>query len=404
MQNLNKIKHITIVNVHWNNRGDEAALFGFLHGLRNEYKNAKITILFKDPKSVELFPDTEGVTYYHAQFKTNTWDIWLTTLTRGWIGFNKILKKSVRTLKRSDLIIYGPGGSVINNRFFWRKQMEYLMPFICSKLYRIPMMVAAPSIGPFDTNKSNIILRWLLKTPKVFCVREEISKQYLDQINIRDNVHVTIDSAFMNAVNMEENEAVLNQYNELKEFLVKYDKVVGLTITDFKWHVKYNKDKDLLNRIEDTFYSFIEQLTQNGYGVLFIPQLFGNQNDYNYMDKYSCIHTFIMDDKLDANFQQYVISKLYAVVGMRYHSNIFSAKMGTPFIAVVYEEKMQGFLKLAELMDYSLPLSEISVSKILEKFSMLEINYQQIKIQLKGKNEYWKKRAAKTLELLRGNI
>ena len=278
------------------------------------------------------------------------------------------------------------------------------MPFICSKFYQIPMMVAAPSIGPFDINKPNIILRWLLKTPKVLCVREEISKQYLDQINIRDNVHVTIDSAFMNAVNMEENETVLNQYNELKEFLVKYDKVVGLTITDFNWHVKYNKDKDLLNRIEDTFYSFIEQLTQNGYGVLFIPQLFGNQNDYNYMDKYSCIHTFIMDDKLDANFQQYVISKLYAVVGMRYHSNIFSAKMGTPFIAVVYEEKMQGFLKLAELMDYSLPLSEISVSKILEKFSMLEINYQQIKIQLKGKNEYWKKRAAKTLELLRGNI
>jgi len=86
---------------------------------------------------------------------------------------------------------------------------------------------------------------------------------------------------------------------------------------------------------------------------------------------------------------------------MRYHSNIFSAKMGTPFIAVVYEEKMEGFLKLAELMDYSLPLSEISASKILEKFSMLEINYQQIKIQLKGKNEYWKKRAAKTIELLR---
>jgi hypothetical protein len=44
MQNLNKIKHITIVNVHWNNRGDEAALFGFLHGLRNEYKNAKMLL------------------------------------------------------------------------------------------------------------------------------------------------------------------------------------------------------------------------------------------------------------------------------------------------------------------------------------------------------------------------
>jgi len=393
--------NISIVNVHWNNRGDEAALMAILHGLRSEYQDASITILFKDPKSVEFFPDMEGISYYHAQFKAQIWDIWLTTLTRGWLGFNKILKKSVNTLKRSDLIVYGPGGSVINNRFFWRKQMEYLMPFICSKFFRIPMIVTAPSIGPFDADKSNRILKWLLKTPKVLCVREEISKHYLDQIGIRDNVHVTIDSAFLTEVDTIDKKSILNKYDKLNEFLNSYDNVVGVTITDFKWHVKYGKDEDLLARIEETFHKYIEHLENKGYGVLFIPQLFGNQNDYHYMDSYSRKNTFTMDDTLDADFQQHVISELYAVIGMRYHSNIFSAKVGTPFLAVVYEEKMEGFLKLAELMDYSLPLSEISASKILEKFSMLEINYQQIKIQLKGKNEYWKKRAAKTIELLR---
>jgi colanic acid/amylovoran biosynthesis protein len=233
----------------------------------------------------------------------------------------------------------------------------------------------------------------------VLCVREEISKQYLDQINIRDNVHVTIDSAFMNAVNMEENEAVLNEYKELKEFLVSYDKVVGLTITDFKWHVKYNKDKDLLNRIEDTFYRYIGQLTQNGYGVLFIPQLFGNQNDYNYMDKYSCMHTFIMDDMLDANFQQYVISKLYAVVGMRYHSNIFSAKMGTPFIAIVYEEKMEGFLELAQLSDYAISLLDLSIDRLNKKFNILEKNHKIIRVNLQKNINGWRKNAQRTVEL-----
>ena len=41
--------------------------------------------------------------------------------------------------------------------------------------------------------------------------------------------------------------------------------------------------------------------------------------------------TFMIDafsEERDTYFQQYVIGKLYAVVGMRYHSNIFSAKMG----------------------------------------------------------------------------
>jgi len=398
---MSKINRIVIVNAHWNNRGDEAALMAILHGLINEYKDAKITILFKDPNSVELFPDMEGVTFYHAQFKTNIWDIWLTTLTRGWIGFNKILKKSVRTLKRSDFIIYGPGGSVINKRFWWSKQMEYLTPFLCAKFYKIPMVVAAPSMGPFDTAKSNKITKWLLKTPKALVVREEISRKYLEEIGITKNVHVTIDSAFYDKVDKTENELKLEQLSELSDFLKFYKKVVGITITDFSWHVKYNKDKELSLRITDSFQKFIADLKSKNYGVLFIPQLFGNQNDYDYMNKFTDDNTFTMNDHLDTYFQQYIISKLYSVVGMRYHSNIFSAKMGTPFIAVVYEEKMEGFLELAELMDYSLQLSEISASKILEKFSLLEINYQQIKIQLKWKNENWKKRAEKTIELLR---
>lgn len=51
------------------------------------------------------------------------------------------------------------------------------------------------------------------------------------------------------------------------------------------------------------------------------------------------------DEKYDTYFQQYVIGCMYAVIGMRYHSNIFSAKMGTPFISISYEQKMQGFMK-----------------------------------------------------------
>jgi len=393
--------NITIVNAHWNNRGDEAALFALLEGLKKVYKSSRITIIFKDGKSVVQFPEMEEVDYFPAKFNAKNWDIWLTALTRGLIGKNALLKKTVRTLRKTDLIIYAPGGSVINDRFFWRKQMEYLVPFICAKFYKIPMVVAAPSIGPFDTEKANKITKWLLKTPKALVVREEISRKYLEEIGITKNVHVTIDSAFYNQVDIKDNEQKLKKYTELNDFLKSYKKVVGITITDFSWHVKYNKDKELSSRITDSFQKFIADLNSKNYGVVFIPQLFGNQNDYNYMNKFAADNTFTMRDNMDTYFQQYIISKLYAVIGMRYHSNIFSAKMGTPFIAVVYEEKMQGFLKLAELVDYSLPLSEISASKILEKFSFLEINYQQIKIQLKRKNENWKKRAEKTIELFR---
>ena len=397
---MTDIKKIIIVNAHWNNRGDEAALMAVVKGLKERYHGCHIQIIIKDGKSVEQFPEIPDVTSFAAKFNAKIWDIWLSTLSFGYFGFNKYLKKTVKSIKNSDLIVYSPGGSVINERFWWVKQMEYLTPFMCAKFYRIPMVVAAPSMGPFDLGKSNRITKWLLKTPKVLVVREEISRKYLEDISITGNVHVTIDSAFYDQVDPSDNEQKLKQYIDLSEFLKSYPKVVGITITDFSWHVKYNKDKELSSRITDSFEKFITDLKSKNFGVVFIPQLFGNQNDYEYMNKFSAENTFTMRDKLDAHFQQYIISKLHMVVGMRYHSNIFAAKMGTPFIAVVYEEKMEGFLKLANLLDYSLPLSNISASMILEKFSLLDNNYNQIKAQLRSGGENWRKKAVKTMELI----
>lgn len=84
--------------------------------------------------------------------------------------------------------------------------------------------------------------------------------------------------------------------------------------------------------------------------MIFIPQLYGNGNDYDLMSQYvtsseSCYVVKADSDLYDAYFQQFLISKLYMVIGMRYHSNIFSAKMGTPFVSISYEQKMQGFMK-----------------------------------------------------------
>ena len=40
-------KKIVIVNVHWNNRGDEAALKGLWLNLRKRFPSSKITTVFK---------------------------------------------------------------------------------------------------------------------------------------------------------------------------------------------------------------------------------------------------------------------------------------------------------------------------------------------------------------------
>jgi len=397
--------HIVIVNAHWSNRGDEAAHRALWEELQKRYPGCWITVMFKDRQLVSWFPAMENAKWFSCQFKAATWDIWLTTLTRGLFGKDMLLKKAVRTLKTADLIIYPPGGSVINDRFFWSKQMEYLVPFLCARLYRIPMFVAAPSMGPFDADKPRRIRKWLLKTPKVLCVREAISKEYLETVGIRENVHVTMDLAFMNSVDAEANQKKLETgYPELSEFLRTHEKTVGMTISNFQWHVKLGKNPELTKRIEESFRRMIDSLTAQGYGVLLIPQLFGNQNDTEHLKAFvNGEHALVMSEEPDTYLQQHVISKLYAVVGMRYHCNIFAAKMGVPFVAVAYEEKMTGFLELAGLSDYCIPVEEVTFEKLQTVFQCLEKNHEGLRARLADEIKVWRQNARKTVELLSAN-
>ena len=389
--------HIVIVNAHWNNRGDEAAHRALWKELRKRYPESEITILFKDRKPITWFPEMPGVTYQSCQFKAQWWDIWLTILTRGLVGRDRELKRMVQILKTCDLIIYPPGGSVISDRFYWSKQLEYLTPFLCARLYRIPMFVAAPSMGPYDARPKRRLRRWLLRTPRVFCVREEMSRQYLNSIGVSDNVQVTMDLAFLDDLNQATQADQLAAYAELDEFLAAHDKVVGITISDFKWHVKLGRDPALSARIEGSFRQFIQWLTGRGYGVLLIPQLFGNQDDTSDLRRYIAPGVLVMDENKDTYFQQFVIGRLHAVVGMRYHSNIFAAKMGTPFIAIPYEEKMLGFLEFAGLSEYSIPLADICASRLEQKFCALEKDHEAIRARLDANREEWRSRARVTV-------
>jgi Uncharacterized conserved protein len=106
------------------------------------------------------------------------------------------------------------------------------------------------------------------------------------------------------------------------------------------------------------------------------------------------------DERYDTYFQQYVISRLYAVIGMRYHSNIFSAKMGTPFISVSYEQKMQGFMEKMKLSDYCIVLGDLNEQKLIEKFRLLEDHYDEYKQYLVDIHNDMKAESYKTTEIL----
>ena len=177
--------------------------------------------------------------------------------------------------------------------------------------------------------------------------------------------------------------------------------VVGMTITDLLWHPTHGTNKNLHEQIRVSFKKLVEDITSRGYKVIFIPQLFGLGDDYSLMEKY-CINSrcMVLSVEYDAFFQQYLISKLYAVVGMRYHSNIFSAKMGIPFVSISYEQKMKGFMKKIELLDYCIDINELTGETLIDRFNALENNQIELRRFLCNKASELRLLSYKTIEII----
>lgn len=255
-------------------------------------------------------------------------------------------------------------------------------------------------MGPFKNAERNPVRKEILEGASLICLREDISAKMVKEFVPLTNPIVTLDSAFQHDIDINENEKKFNEYTELKDFVGNGQNVIGITITDLQWNSLYKGDGKTKENIRETFTEFIKKITGVGYKVLFIPQLFSEANDYVYMKSFAIQNCYVMSDKYDCYFQQFIISKIKAVVGMRYHSNIFSAKMGTPFVSVSYEQKMQGFMKKAGLLEYCLPISELSANSLSNKFEGMMSNYDEYKSLLAIKKAEFKKESSKTTELV----
>lgn len=115
---MTKGLNIVIVNAHWNNRGDEAAHCALWEKLASKYPTAKLTVMFKDRKQITWFPKHIDADYFSCQFKATEVEIWRAIASNGEIATDPLLKKAVHTIREADLILYSPGGSVINDRFY----------------------------------------------------------------------------------------------------------------------------------------------------------------------------------------------------------------------------------------------------------------------------------------------
>lgn len=400
--------NILVLHAHWNNRGDEAAIRAMIDSLRSKLpiKNMKIMILtknltffpYEDIEILDLFPSWERKI---SSILSCSVDIFCTLITFGRLAFTKQGKKFVKAVNEADIVIHAPGGPSIGDLYsgkFGHFEFFYLYRLLISILKGKPIFFYAPSMGPFSGKLRNFIRKFVLKKASAIILREEISSKYLkEQLGL--DSYVTIDSAFQNDIP----EDYISRYTNISEILniIENEKVVGMTIIDLKRHPVYRNG--LSEKIMHSLSSVIKYLVGKGYFILLIPQLFGEVEDISLFEDIRELNEekiFILPSNMDSYAQQVIISKLFCVISMRYHPNIFAAKENIPFICISYEHKMEGFMEKLGRTDLMIKVEEISTSKIIDKFTYLEENYSIIKEQLKKQTPQLKDESKKTTEII----
>lgn len=300
--------------------------------------------------------------------------------------FKKIINNeksfSISIMEDAEAIFMKGGGllqtygglSSTYSMFFW------VYPILFAHRLDKPVYVMPNSYGPFEGPFVKSIARMALKKCVVLTSRETISQKMVeDQLGLKvDNYP---DLAFFLTKNQLDIIKIYKQYN-----IPKDKKLVAITMRPYRFPSAVNSQK-AYDEFKIEMASFIEWLSDQNYMPVVIEHTLAvnaHENDGACIKEVLSLvknnkYRFISDSKFDCQDLKAVYSMCNYIVGTRFHSVIFSFGSDIPGIAIAYAgNKSQGIMHDIGLDDYILNISDVSCKKLVEKFTQLESNRENV--------------------------
>jgi len=347
--------NILIVNQPLNNRGDEAAHRSLINRLNIKFSTANITVLFSNvnQNSInQIAVNSKQNKYININgFSRGSDFLMRWSLRLGLIRLSTLHpfhRQFANYIKKSDLIICAPGGICMGLFQNWR----HIYRLALALVYKKKIAYYSRSIGPFPTlTKWNRLFKkvsyYLLNHFDFISLRDSKSMKLADEIGI--SYVPSIDTAFLDTPRVEIPKTIRNQINN-NEYIV----FVPNTLT---WHPAF---KNCPPEYLEKFYCSIIKLLFKDYpnvNILMLPQLFNlkDNGDYKYFMKLkkevNSDRIIVLKDSYSSDIQQTIISKAKLLIGARYHSVVFAINNEIPFVALSYEHKISGLLKILDKED-----------------------------------------------------
>ncbi len=238
-------------------------------------------------------------------------------------------------------------------------------------------VIWAASIGPFRQEEER---KWAAELRKVdlITIREDLSLEYLQKLEVIENVKRVSDPAFL-----------LQASSDSAPHLSRKegDMIVGLGMSALV--SEYGSGQaDYLDAFADFATALLSDLTIK---LVLIPHVIYESLSHNdFVVCESLANRLNMPDRVivlgngyNACQTKYVISQCDYFIGARTHSTIASFSTGVPTLSIAYSTKAYGINRdIFGHTDYVVPIAGLNETILLEKFGLLRRDRQKIIDQL----------------------
>lgn len=265
-----------------------------------------------------------------------------------------------------------------------------------------PVYIMPNSFGPFYGFGVKRMVKNTLRGSKLVTVRESISKDMLDEINVESKLFP--DLGFNLTKQVTNNNIVKNLIGENKN-----RKLIGITVRPYRFPNSEQPKKSYEEYI-NSIIKFTKWLYDNNYMPVFIEQVLSettHESDMTAIKQvYSDLNEFeykvISDVDYDCRDLKFIYSQMEYTIGTRFHSVIFSFSENVPSIAIEYGgNKGAGILKDMNLSRYGIPIEEITFERLRDQFNELVNNNELIRVKINNYMNHVNLKRAELIDLIR---
>lgn len=357
--------HFLIINQHGDNRGDESALRGMIHAIRQRFAHARFTVIHQFAAAASEI-HLENTTYLPMRMPVTEavrLSIWAALafmgirlpLLPGTIG-----RRMLKAYHDAEVVISAPGGPYFGDLYKNHELVHWFYIWL-ARAHRTPVFLYQPSSGPFENALLRPIRKFGFRCFDCMSVREAISAEHIERL-IGTRPDIGSDSAL---------------HQKLGAAEVK----PGLVTGTFR-----NPSKRYREAHDKAAIDAMVELTRNGRRTLLLPQLHGTKHrDRPYLlalaaaARAASADVEVATETMSSDEQRSLVAASDLVLAGRYHPLVFAVSAGVPALVIPYEHKALGMATAAGIADYTVTLEDLESGCLLERLRLLLDNLAQVR-------------------------